>query len=237
MQQEYRQRRGWSEEERQALLEAAQKAVQEHRPIKHVFEQFARKTGRRANSIRNYYYMEQKRLQPDRRPSFIPFDQKELEDLLEAMAEGRAQGKSVRKIALELSGGDERGMLRFQNKYRSILKRNPQLMQGKLKELLEKQQINTQKNEREAILQEKFPAEVKSLFCRLISAGKYGQMLINGLSGLLQYQNHSTEIEETIKKLIKINQDFLKQDIMEQISSLEEYSISLRKCMENLQNG
>ena len=109
MQQERQARHGWSEQERQALFLAAEQAMQEHIPIKRVFEHFAMRTGRKANSVRNYYYTEQKRRQPGHKASFIPFEEQELERMLEAMVRGRAQGKSVRSIALELSGGDERG--------------------------------------------------------------------------------------------------------------------------------
>ena len=40
MQQERQARHGWSEQERQALFLAAEQAMQEHIPIKRVFEHF-----------------------------------------------------------------------------------------------------------------------------------------------------------------------------------------------------
>ena len=49
-------RAGWSDSENKLLWETADEAQQQGLPLKAVFEQIARKTGRRPNSIRNYYY-------------------------------------------------------------------------------------------------------------------------------------------------------------------------------------
>ena len=49
-------RTGWSESENQLLWETADEAQQQGLPLKAVFEQIAQATGRRPNSIRNYYY-------------------------------------------------------------------------------------------------------------------------------------------------------------------------------------
>ena len=49
-------RSGWSESENKLLWETADEAQQQGLPLKAVFEQIARQTGRRPNSIRNYYY-------------------------------------------------------------------------------------------------------------------------------------------------------------------------------------
>ena len=68
-------RSGWSESENQLLWETADEAQQQGLPLKAVFEQIARQTGRRPNSIRNYYYA-QVRQHEDGQPHaarFIPF--------------------------------------------------------------------------------------------------------------------------------------------------------------------
>ena len=46
---------GWSESESNLLWETADEAQQQGLPLKQVFEQIAQQTGRRPNSIRNYY--------------------------------------------------------------------------------------------------------------------------------------------------------------------------------------
>ena len=49
-------RSGWSEAENHLLWETADEAQQQGLPLKVVFERIAEQTGRRPNSIRNYYY-------------------------------------------------------------------------------------------------------------------------------------------------------------------------------------
>ncbi|MEG0145957.1 MAG: hypothetical protein RR739_07815, partial [Clostridia bacterium] len=63
-------RAGWSEGEANLLWETADEAQQQGLPLKSVFERIARETGRRPNSIRNYYYAQvQKRVGDEARPA------------------------------------------------------------------------------------------------------------------------------------------------------------------------
>ena len=55
----------------------------------------------------------------------MPFTEPEVEQLVENVLRGRAKGQSVRACLQELSGGDHSLMLRYQNKYRSVLKNRP----------------------------------------------------------------------------------------------------------------
>ena len=77
-------RAGWSEREANLLWEAADEAQQQGLPLKSVFEQIANQTGRRPNSIRNYYYAQvQKRLGDQPRPArFVPFTAGEVDQLM-----------------------------------------------------------------------------------------------------------------------------------------------------------
>ena len=123
---------GWSEAESKLLWETADEAQQQGLPLKQVFEQIASQTGRRPNSIRNYYYA-QARLREDgahRAARFVPFTEPEVKQLIENVLRGRAKGQSVRACLQELSGGDHSLMLRYQNKYRSVLKNRPDLIQS-----------------------------------------------------------------------------------------------------------
>ena len=72
-------RTGWSDDESRLLWETADEAQQQGLPLKAVFERIAEKTGRRPNSIRNYYYAQvQKREGGAQRPArFVPFTQQE----------------------------------------------------------------------------------------------------------------------------------------------------------------
>ncbi|MEF9972337.1 MAG: hypothetical protein RSJ41_00570 [Clostridia bacterium] len=123
-------RAGWSEGEANLLWETADEAQQQGLPLKSVFERIARETGRRPNSIRNYYYAQvQKRVGDEARPArFVPFTQDEVDTLMEQVLRATAQGYSVRSCLQRISGGDHSLMLRFQNKYRSVIKSRPEFV-------------------------------------------------------------------------------------------------------------
>ena len=121
-------RSGWSEAEDQLLWETAEEAQQQGLPLKAVFERIAEQTGRRPNSIRNYYYAQVRehgdaRQHPAR---FVPFTQQEVDWLMEQVLIARAAGQSVRSCLQKLSGGDHSLMLRYQNKYRAVIKSRPE---------------------------------------------------------------------------------------------------------------
>lgn len=119
---------GWSEQENQMLWETADEAQQQGLPLKAVFEQIAEQTGRRPNSIRNYYYAQvRQREDAERHPArFVPFTQEEVDWLMEQVLIARAAGQSVRSCLQKLSGGDHSLMLRYQNKYRAVIKGRPE---------------------------------------------------------------------------------------------------------------
>ena len=124
-------RTGWSDDESNLLWETADEAQQQGLPLKAVFERIAEKTGRRPNSIRNYYYAQvQKREGVAERPArFVPFTQQEVDWLMEQVLTARAQGQSVRSCLQSLAGGDHSLMLRYQNKYRAVIKNRPEYVQ------------------------------------------------------------------------------------------------------------
>ena len=127
---------GWSEEENRLLWETADEAQSRGLPLKQVFDRIAEQTGRRPNSIRNYYYA-QARQRSGMRPAarFVPFTEEEVASLVEEVLRARAQGRSVRSCLQRMSGGDHSLMLRYQNKYRSVLKNRPELIQETVERL------------------------------------------------------------------------------------------------------
>lgn len=130
-------RTGWSERENQLLWETADEAQQQGLPLKAVFEQIAQATGRRPNSIRNYYYA-QVRNREDGHPHaarFVPFTQEEVDWLMEQVLTARAAGQSVRSCLQKLSGGDHSLMLRYQNKYRAVIKSRPDYVRSLVEKL------------------------------------------------------------------------------------------------------
>jgi len=86
------------------------------------FDEIARITNRKPNSVRNYYY---KNLAKEK-TKFLPFSSAEIKNSLREIILGTSRGESVRSICLRLAAGDKSKMLRFQNKYRTILRGHPQ---------------------------------------------------------------------------------------------------------------
>lgn len=131
-------RSGWSDHETNLLWETADEAQQQGIALKTVFERIAGETGRRPNSIRNYYYAQvrQRMGGQERAARFVPFEETEVTELLEQVLRARAQGQSVRSCLQRISGSDHSLMLRYQNKYRSVIKSRPELVQQVVDKLM-----------------------------------------------------------------------------------------------------
>ena len=95
------------------------------------FEEVARQTSRKPNSVRNYYY---KNLAKEK-AKFVPFSPAEVKNSLREIILGTSRGESVRSICFRLADGDKSKMLRFQNKYRTILRSHPQKITNMKNEL------------------------------------------------------------------------------------------------------
>ena len=117
--------RGWTDEENAALLKAAGAARQKRLPLKTAFDEVADALNRRPNSVRNHYYTQLKP-QEAAEPAFLPFSDEETDRLLRTVLLAQANGQSVRACTLEMANGDTRRMLRYQNKYRALLKAQPE---------------------------------------------------------------------------------------------------------------
>lgn len=130
-------RSGWSDYENKLLWETADEAQQQGLPLKAVFERISEKTGRRPNSIRNYYYAQVRQREGDQAHTarFVPFTPEEVDDLMEKVLRARAAGQSVRSCLQEISGGDHSLMLRYQNKYRSVIKTRPDYVKRVVEQL------------------------------------------------------------------------------------------------------
>ncbi|MCL2696413.1 MAG: hypothetical protein FWE69_08850 [Clostridiales bacterium] len=118
---------GWTQTESQLLEEAVVIARAQRLPLRTVFESVAGQTGRQPNSVRNYYYTQIKQSRSGV-PAFVPFSEEESLGLVRAILHAQAKGESVRSCTLSLAGGDTKKMLRYQNKYRALLKNKPDVI-------------------------------------------------------------------------------------------------------------
>lgn len=124
-------RAGWSPGEDAQLFSLAAEAQKKKTPLRAVFDEVAMRTGRKPNSVRNYYYMRVRNCaEPGftHRRAFAPFTEEESILLLEEVLRAQAQGESVRACTLRLAEGNDKAMLRYQNKYRSLLKNDASLV-------------------------------------------------------------------------------------------------------------
>ena len=123
-------RGGWQQEESDLLFAKVREAAAEGTPLRDVFVQVGEELHRKPNSIRNYYYAKVKD-EPALAPSkatFRAFDQEELHQLLRDVLMAKGRGESVRACVIRRANGDRSAMLRYQNKYRSILKNRPEML-------------------------------------------------------------------------------------------------------------
>ena len=130
-------RAGWQEAETARLFSAVQEANASGVPLRSVFESLSDDLGRKPNSIRNYYYacLRQQPQNGERTPAFRPFTAEETHELLRQVLMARGRGESVRACVMALSGGSNSRMLRYQNKYRTILKTRPEMIAQVCEEL------------------------------------------------------------------------------------------------------
>lgn len=133
-------RTGWSENETAYLKKELAEAVRSGQPLKMVFDRVALATGRKPNSIRNYYYANLRGKPgtedvPSARMPFNTFTDEEVYHLLRQVLTAQGKGISVRRCTMDMGKGDRTQMLRYQNKYRSILKSHPTLVREVVKQL------------------------------------------------------------------------------------------------------
>lgn len=124
----------FNDQEIKKLLEEVISAKQKGESLSNVFEKTAQKTGKAKGSVRNTYYAVLKRAESDsqykakimgeynlkaEKPK--EFDEKESDMLLRKILTGVTFGKSVRRSVYEMSQTPKQA-LRYQNKYRNLLK-------------------------------------------------------------------------------------------------------------------
>lgn len=129
---------GWQPQEIDALRARIQSAEQSGESLRSAFEALSRELGRKPNSIRNFYYAQLREGQEGESARPLPFEtftQQEIEQLIRSVLTARAQGMSVRACVRRLSGGDKSRMLRYQNKYRSIVRTRPELVSRIMEDL------------------------------------------------------------------------------------------------------
>lgn len=141
---------GYTEEEAKSLVEYIKAGKSKGKTLTYLFEAYGLERGRAKGSVRNYYYALMKNEKNDERivqlldgsalsvEKIKEFTDEETEKTLKSILLEKSKGVSVRRAILELAKGDDKLMLRLQNKYRNTLKKEPQ----RLVELAQKMGLN-----------------------------------------------------------------------------------------------
>ena len=127
---------GYARAEAEALVGYIAAGRKEGKTLTELFARYGKEHGRAGGSVRNYYYrllrtedsaakrlLEGTQLRAER---VRPFSPAEKEEMLRLILIERGKGNSVRRAIANVCGGDEKKMLRYQNKYRNMLKKQPE---------------------------------------------------------------------------------------------------------------
>ncbi len=161
---------GYTEEEATGLIEYIYTGKNAGKTLSYLFETYGREHSRAKGSVRNYYYAFLKKQEDSRVRRILegknltageikPFTEEETDEMLKKILSERKKGYSVRRAIINVCGGDEKLMLRMQNKYRNLLKKQP--------ERVEKAAREVGITEEKSFLQRKLEREIDELYSRL----------------------------------------------------------------------
>lgn len=127
---------GYTKEEAQGLVKFVCEKRAQGKSLTGIFDEYARRAGRARGSVRNYYYALLKSEDAAakeilkgtslRAEEVKPFTDEETDKILKAILLAKSRGISVRRAVLNLANGDDKLTLRYQNKYRNVLAKQPQ---------------------------------------------------------------------------------------------------------------
>lgn len=148
---------GYTEDEARELIDFVENGRRAGKTLTALFAAFGESHGRARGSVRNYYYTLMKNEQGDQRivelldgrrltvGKIRAFSEEEADEAIRSILKERAKGMSIRKAIFQLSAGDDKLMLRLQNKYRNTLKKEPERIAKIERELFGKSTIGVQK--------------------------------------------------------------------------------------------
>ena len=140
---------GYTVEEARELVDFVAEGKKEGRALCYLFASFGQSHGRAKGSVRNYYYnllksddervvklLDGKSLSVEK---IRAFSEEETGEVLRSILAEKAKGMSVRRAIQNIAAGDAKKMLRLQNKYRNVLKKQPE----RVREIAEKLGVKT----------------------------------------------------------------------------------------------
>ncbi len=214
---------GYTEEEAKGLVEYIKDGKKQGKTLTYLFASYGAKHGRAKGSVRNYYYALMKNPTGDERivrlldgselsvEKIREFSEEETTEVLRSILMEKSKGMSVRRAICNLSGGDDKLMLRLQNKYRNTLKKEPERLALIASELgiekpFQKGQEKGEKTEKtkpcppdfeyfnreetqNGLLQRRLEKEINALYDRLTRALKEENERLRRENSLLKAEN------------------------------------------------
>ena len=154
---------GYTEEEARSFVQYMYAGRRAGRTLSSLFEGYAAKSGRAKGSVRNYYYALLRGTDLKAEP-IRAFSEEETDRVLRSILTEKSKGISVRRAVLNLAGGDDKLMLRYQNKYRNVLTKQPE----RIRQLMRECGIPEEKG----AAQKRIEKEIDGLYDRLASSLK-----------------------------------------------------------------
>ena len=138
---------GYTKEEAKNLVEYIWTGKKAGKTLTALFKSYGEQHGRARGSVRNYYYALMRSAKSDERVMKLldgkdlsvekirEFTEEETHDALKSILAEKSKGVSVRRAILNVAGEDPKKMLRLQNKFRNVLKKQPEKILQAEKEL------------------------------------------------------------------------------------------------------
>ena len=185
---------GYTEEEAKNLVEYIKEGKRKGKTLTYLFETYGMHNGRAKGSVRNYYYALMKNEKGDERivkllngselsvEKIREFTDEETDDAIRSILAEKSKGLSVRRSIFNLANGDDKLMLRLQNKYRNTLKKEPMRIANIAKEMgLTEEHFSSRASKKQSsaptlpdkdFLQRRLEKEINALYDRLAQALK-----------------------------------------------------------------
>ena len=209
-------KRRWKHEQNQRLHGRGSKKSVEYiwagkqagKTLTYLFETYGAQHGRAKGSVRNYYYALMKNPKQDDRVVKLldgkqlsverirEFTDEETDETLRSILAEKSKGISVRRAISNLAGGDDKLMLRLQNKYRNILKKQPERIEAIAAEL----GLGTGAAEK-SFLQRRLENEINALYDKLALSLKEENARLSSENIKLRRENEALKRRSSFKEV------------------------------------
>ena len=197
---------GYTEEEAKSLVEYIWEGKQAGKALTCLFATYGAAHGRAKGSVRNYYNALMKNRKKDERvvklldgkqlsvEQIREFTEEETDSVLRSILKEKSKGVSVRRAICNLAKGDDKLMLRLQNKYRNILKKQPERIEAIAAEL------GIRPTEK-SFLQRRLETEINALYDRLTQSLKEENVRLSNENIRLRRENEALKRRAGFKEV------------------------------------